>query len=179
MRKPTGAVTKTCTTRKSVDPDVGVPSRAVQYKGWPSKSGRRICIVELNRCASPMGSQNPYEPPVSSHGYASVSNRRSSPTLLSLTVTTQFGLLAVAIFLRSRQLSLEDPYNNPYTTWSTLSFLLSIALFGIGIGWSGYRVSHGAAVPVLLWLWLAMSTAFYGWVLFNFLGFMLSIVARG
>ena len=81
-------------------------------------------------------------------------------------------ILIVGGRLRSHQLSLDDPYNNPYTNWSTACLLLSLLMFIVGAIWSLNRISRGAPVPILVWLWLVLFAVYFGWMFLNFVAFL-------
>ena len=115
---------------------------------------------------------NPYE--ASSHGSlpSSTSTRLSTPVALTVIAAFQVVLLIAAILLRKHQLSLPDPYNNPYTNWSTICFLSSMTLWLAGVGWSITRTSRRAPLSLFVWVWLVLSTAYVAWVLINLMRFM-------
>jgi hypothetical protein len=67
------------------------------------------------------------------------------------------GALAAFGVLRDRQVSLPDPYNNPYTDWST-GFLCSAgALWLLGSIWTVIRARQQRRVPALVVVWLVLA----------------------
>lgn len=69
-------------------------------------------------------------------------------------------VLAVIAFakLRDHQLSLPDPYNNPYTTWSTLCLCLAGALWLIGCIWTAVRIKRQRRLSWIVGIWLTLAT---------------------
>ncbi len=81
-------------------------------------------------------------------------------------------VLAAFYVLRRHQLSLPDPYNNPFTGWSTACLLVSFALWGAGLAWCVWRVRRRLRVPLSVWVWLVAATLYVSSVFVNLLRFV-------
>jgi hypothetical protein len=80
------------------------------------------------------------------------------PILFLLVPPAHVAAAVIFFVLRDHQLSLPDPYNNPYTNWST-GFLLSAgALWVLGGIWTILRARSGQLVPKLVVVWLVLAT---------------------
>ena len=79
-------------------------------------------------------------------------------------------IFAIFRLLRDHQFSLEDPY--PYTNWSTSFLLASFALWLLGLIWCGSRALRKLSVPILVWVWLALSSLYVAWFFVRMIAFM-------
>ena len=82
-----------------------------------------------------------------------------------LLINTLF--IAMAIFLRRVQLLQPDPYNNPYTTWSSGLLLGYIGSWLVGLAWSIILLSRGQRLGALSWIWFAASIVYSMWFFIN------------
>ena len=92
------------------------------------------------------------------------------PVLFLLVPAAHVAALVTFGVLRERQASMPDPYDNPYTDWST-GFLLSAgALWFLGGIWTVIRARRQQPVPVLVVTWLLLATLLV-------LGFFIGMIA--
>ena len=93
----------------------------------------------------------------------------SVPLAYSLLPAVHVVVWVTFALLRGHQLSLPDPYDNPYGDWSTTCLLLSLAIWLVGLGWTLWRFARRAHIPLLVVAWLALATLFALWFLLGLL----------
>ena len=96
---------------------------------------------------------NTSDEPTGAHG-----REGSIPILFLLVPPAHVAAAVIFCVLRDHQLSLPDPYNNPFTNWSTGFFLFAGALWVLGGFWTIFRIRSGRLVPKLVVAWLILAT---------------------